>query len=334
MQPDNNYTFANLIGQERAKSLLRKSIAHKRVGHAYLFRGPDGVGKKRCALTLAAYINCQSPTAGDLCGRCLSCRRFHSGNHPDLQIIQPDGAMIKINQIRGLKQLLTFPPLEAESRVIILEDVHTMRREAANSLLKTLEEPPPDNLLILTADQASELLPTIISRCQVIPFSPLPYGAITQSLMEHDGSLDKETADTLAAISEGSLGQAQLLQDQELLLHRRHIIEKLLTLAPQQPETVPVVFLLADRAAALKEHLFDLLDLLRIWLRDLMMLAAGGSISQIISHDLAVFMPAARERWSLQELSDKLRLINQAEKQLLRNCNRSLVCEVLFLNLI
>jgi DNA polymerase-3 subunit delta' len=208
-----------------------------------------------------------------------------------------------------------------------------MRREAANSLLKTLEEPPPDNLIILTGDQSSELLPTIVSRCQIIPFSSLPYEQMARTLMDED-SLDRETALTLAAISEGSLGQAKILEDNRLLDCRRQIVEKLLSLLPHQPEVPAAVFQLAEKTANLKEQLPDLFDLLRIWLRDLLYLAAGGTESQIISRDLTATMTAARERWSLEELSDKLRLINQAEKKLLRNCNRALVCEVLFFSLI
>jgi DNA polymerase-3 subunit delta' len=208
-----------------------------------------------------------------------------------------------------------------------------MRREAANSLLKVLEEPPPGNLLILTADQASELLPTIISRCQIIPFSSLPYDHLTETLMGME-DMDMETAAALAALAEGSLGQAMILRTGDLLALRQQAIETLLALRPHQPEAPALVFALAEKTAALKEQLFDFLDLLRIWLRDLMYLAAGGVEDKILNRDLTTSLAIARERWSLQELSDKLRLINQAEKQLLRNCNRALVCEVLFLKLI
>jgi DNA polymerase-3 subunit delta' len=331
--PDAIYTFTNIIGQEKAKKLLKKSIAHNRMGHAYLFHGPDGVGKKRTAVTLAAFINCQQKTGDDPCGICRSCRKFQSGNHPDLLIIQPDGTLIKINQVREFIQALAFPPLEAAVRVVVLEDVHTMRREAANSLLKVLEEPPPDNLLILTADQAGDLLPTIISRCQLIPFAALPYYQVARTLQEAKG-LNQETAATLAAVSEGSLGRAELFQNIDLLAHRKQVVETLLALQPLHPETPSTIFQLAEKTAALKEQLVDLFDLLRIWLRDLMFLAAGGDNSRIINCDLTNLLAVARERWSLEELSDKLRCINQAEKELLRNCNRSLVCEVLFLSLI
>ncbi|MCK5480956.1 MAG: DNA polymerase III subunit delta', partial [Gammaproteobacteria bacterium] len=146
-----HYRFINLLGQDKAKSLLREAVARDRMSHAYLFRGPDGVGKKRAALTFASYINCQDPDMDDACGQCISCKKYLSGNHPDLLSVQPDTAVIKIGQIRELKKQLVFPPLEAKCRVVVIEDVHTMKREAANSLLKTLEEPPEQNLLILTA---------------------------------------------------------------------------------------------------------------------------------------------------------------------------------------
>ena len=127
--------FKNLLGHDKAKSLLQEAAAKNKIGHAYLFRGPDGVGKKRAALTLAAYLNCITPLESDACGHCPSCRKYISSNHPDLIHIIPEGAAIKIAQVRQLKHLLAFPPLEAKVRVIILEDIHTMRREAANSLL-------------------------------------------------------------------------------------------------------------------------------------------------------------------------------------------------------
>ena len=115
--------FAYLLGHEKPKALLREAVAKNKMGHAYLFRGPDGVGKKRTALTLAAYINCKSPLGGDSCGRCNVCRKYFSANHPDLILVEPDGAAIKIGQIRKLKHQLTFSPLEARVRVVILEDI-------------------------------------------------------------------------------------------------------------------------------------------------------------------------------------------------------------------
>jgi DNA polymerase-3 subunit delta' len=324
--------FRTLIGQEKAKDLLRRAGGYGRLSHAYLFRGPAGVGKKRAVLAFAAAINCLHPVEGDACGACASCLKFASGNHPDFSSILPDGAAIKINQVRALKKALGFPPLEARFRVVLLADVHTMRREAANSLLKTLEEPPADTMLILTGDEASTILPTIVSRCQVIPFFALPYEEVAAALQE-EGVPPAEAA-TLAAVTEGSLGRARLLAAKDLLTFRREIVETLLPLAPDAPEAVTAVFTLAERAAALKENLPELLALLRIWLRDLVLLASGMPSSLAASRDLADLLAAAAGRWQPEHLFVRLHQLEQANRYLRRNCNRAAVCEVLFFSLL
>ena len=325
--------FASLLGHEKPKALLREAVAKNKMGHAYLFRGPDGVGKKRTALTLAAYINCKSPLDGDSCGRCTTCRKYFSGNHPDLILVEPDGAAIKIGQIRELKHQLTFPPLEAKVRVIVLEDIHTMRREAANSLLKTLEEPAPGNLLILTADLAGDVLPTILSRCQIISFGSLDHKDMAQVLMQ-ENDMEESLAFTLAAVAEGSLGRAKLLWQEGLLSLRQEVVEGLL-LGQQNPaETIAQVFRLSEKGAALKENTSELLALIRLWYRDLVLVAAGGPEASIANKDLALFLPAAAQLWSLRQLQQKLQRLDLAERQLLRNCSRTLVLETLFFDLI
>jgi len=325
--------FASLLGHDKPKALLREAVAKNKMGHAYLFRGPDGVGKKRTALTLAAYINCKSPLDGDSCGCCTTCRKYFSGNHPDLILVEPDGAAIKIGQIRELKHQLTFPPLEAKVRVIVLEDIHTMRREAANSLLKTLEEPAPGNLLILTADLAGDVLPTILSRCQIISFGSLDHKDMTRVLMQ-ENAIEESLAFTLAAVAEGSLGRAKLLWQEGLLGLRQEVVEGLL-LGQQNPaETIAQVFRLSEKGAALKENASELLALIRLWYRDLVLVAAGGPEASIANKDLALFLPAAAQLWSLRQLQQKLHRLDLAERQLLRNCSRTLVLETLFFDLI
>lgn len=325
--------FAYLLGHDKPKVLLREAVAKNKMGHAYLFRGPDGVGKKRTALTLAAYINCKSPLDGDSCGRCTTCRKYFSGNHPDLILVEPDGAAIKIGQIRELKHQLTFPPLEAKVRVIVLEDIHTMRREAANSLLKTLEEPAPGNLLILTADLAGDVLPTILSRCQIISFGSLDHKDMARVLMQ-ENDMEESLAFTLAAVAEGSLGRAKLLWQEGLLSLRQEVVEGLLLGQQNKAETIAQVFRLSEKGAALKENTSELLALIRLWYRDLVLVAAGGPEASIANKDLALFLPAAAQLWSLRQLQQKLQRLDLAERQLLRNCSRTLVLETLFFDLI
>jgi len=326
------FTIASVLGQDKAKKLLRRAVQGSRLGHAYLFRGPAGVGKKTLARAFGNYLNCQNPTADqDACGLCRSCRKLKSGNHPDLLLVEPEGASIKIKQIRELKHALSFPPFEAAYRIIMIADVHTMRREAANSLLKIIEEPPPGNQLILTGDEAGEILPTIISRCQIIPFTGLDREVVAERL--GSSGIDRDAAAALAAITDGSLGRAAMLADSELLLTRRLIIDKLMEMEQADRAAAVTVFGLAEQAAALADRLPDLLDLLKLWFRDLIMLA-NYLPEEIVNRDLPGLTDRDMPAWTTAELLDRLELFDRARRQLARNCNKSLVCEDLFFGLL
>jgi len=331
--PENTpLSFAGIIGQDKAKKMLRRAVAQDRLAHAFLFKGPMGVGKKTLARTFAAALNCQTPQGAEPCGHCPSCRKFNAGSHPDFIVIEPEGAAIKINQVRELKKNLAFPPFEAKIRVALLCEIHTMRREAANSLLKTLEEPPAQTMIVLTADEAGGILPTILSRCQTVPFFPLPQEEVAEILAQ-EAKITPESAATLAAMAEGSLGRARLLLAKDLLGLRREIIDHLLRLQPNTPAAVQALFELAESAAKLKEDLSELLNLLTTWLHDLLLFGHGASGS-IINHDLSPTFPAACRRWSGGQLSERLRLMDTARKQLARNCNPTAVCEVLFFGML
>ncbi len=325
-------SFAGIIGQDKAKKLLHRAVEQDRLAHALLFKGPMGVGKKTLAKTFAAALNCQNPHGHEPCGQCPSCVKFRSGSHPDFIVIEPEGAAIKINQVRELKKALAFPPFEAKIRVALLCDIHTMRREAANSLLKTLEEPPSQTMLILTADEAGGILPTILSRCQTVPFFPLPQAEVAKILAQEAG-IEPESAATLAAMAEGSLGRARLILAKDLLGLRREIIDQLLRLEPNTPAAIQTLGDLAESAAKLKEDLGELLELLTTWLHDLLLFGHGATGS-IINLDLSPTFPAACRRWSSGQLSERLRLMDTARKQLARNCNPTAVCEVLFFGML
>ena len=331
-QENNPLSFAGIIGQDKAKKLLHRAVEQDRLAHALLFKGPMGVGKKTFAKTFAAALNCQEPGGYEPCGQCPSCVKFRSSSHPDFIVIEPEGAAIKINQVRELKKALAFPPFEAKIRVALLCDIHTMRREAANSLLKTLEEPPNQTILILTADEAGGILPTILSRCQTVPFFPLPQAEVAKILAQEAG-IAPESAATLAAMAEGSLGRARLILAKDLLGLRREIVDHLLRLEPNTPAAIQTLTELAETAAKLKEDLSELLELLTTWLHDLLLFGHGATGS-LINHDLSPTFPTACRRWSSGQLSERLRLMDTARKQLARNCNPTAVCEVLFFGLL
>lgn len=316
-------SFSRLYGQDKAKRLLGRSLTGGRIPHAYLFRGPDGVGKRLFARALAATLNCRDRQGAEACGTCPSCRKFRSMNHPDFLVISPEKGVIKIDRIRRLGQELTYPPYESKIRVVVLEDVQAMRREAANSLLKTLEEPPDNNLLILTAESSREVLPTIISRCQVVPFAGLSPGD-TAAILVAQG-VEPENAPLLARLSEGSPGRALLLQHREMVALWRKAMQVLCDPTVDPDRDAGVILRLAEEVAGLKEDLPAFFGLLKIWVRDLLFGQDGAQLGLPTDN--------RRKSWNFEQLFAKLQAIDRAERELARNCNKNLVCEVLLFSL-
>ena len=305
--------FSGLLGQKRARSFLRRSLVSGRIAHAYLFRGPDGVGKKRFAFAMAKALNCRDRGPVMWCDSCPSCKKFTTGNHPDFHVESPDKGAIKIDRVREIAKSLTFPPYESERRVVVMEDVHTMRAEAANSLLKTLEEPPGGNILILTAETSKHVLQTIVSRCQGIPFYALSYGDTAEILKSRLG-LDEEAALLLARLAEGSPGRAETLMEKEMVDLWKKVIAFLSDSRNKSDRQCGTLLQLAEEIALVKEHLPTFFSLLRLWLRDILIENYGSGEA-------------------LEDIFIKLKAIDRAERELARNCNRALVCEILLFRL-
>ncbi len=253
-----------VYGQNQAKNLFTRTLAADRLAHAYLFQGPGGVGKQLFARKLAAAINCKDSSGLESCGICSSCRKLAAGTHPDFLLVSPEKGAIKIAQVRELIKKLSFAPYEAKARVVLIEDVHTMRQEAANSLLKTLEEPPENNILILTADAAGNVLQTIVSRCQAIPFYSLTAQETTAVLKACEEEMSQDTATLLARLGEGCPGKALLLHRKDLLSLRNEVVLLLADPASCLDTETGKVLLLAESMAALKEDLVHFFALLRL----------------------------------------------------------------------
>jgi len=334
---DEPFCYTSVLGQERAKNMVRRTLAHEHMPHALLFRGPAGVGKSLFARGLAAALNCRGGEPGQVilaaCGHCASCHKLKSGNHPDFLVIKPEKDGIKIDQVREMSRAITYPPYESRYRVVLLKDVHAMQAAAANSLLKTLEEPAPGNILILTAEASREVLPTILSRCQVVPFLPLDeaetLAVIKRLLLE----VDDDTARLLARFSDGSPGKAVLLHRQDMLDLLRRLVatlagaaspaEAVLTLLPLAQEISERTLATGEAKGERKDQLPLFLELLRTALAA-PLFAAGDAI-------LLPGLPSGS--FSSQTISGRLRHIDAALRQLARNCNRALVCEILLLHL-
>ena len=328
MAADTHLCFNKLLGQEKAKKFLLRSLAADRIPHAYIFKGPDGVGKKLFARGVAMAVNCRDKSRVGACGECVSCRKYHSKNHPDFLVIQPEKGVIKIDQVRRLSRELSYPPYESAMRVVVLEDVHTMRREAANSLLKTLEEPPEANLLILTAESSQEVLATLSSRCQVVPFFHLSQNDTVTILVQQ--GVEPEAAKLLARLAEGSPGVALRYQKTDMVVLCRELITLLTDPGVDPDRDVGKILLLAEKMALLKDDLPAFLGLLKVWVRDLLVGESDWSIAGAGGGKTG-------KNWSSNDLDGlfaKLQALERAKQQLLRNCNRNLVCEVLLFKLL
>lgn len=315
--------YTQLLGHEKAKKLLSRAQSMQRLPHGFLFRGPQGVGKSLFARGLAAAINCKDVNRVGACGICSSCKKFRSQNHPDFMVLEPEKGVIKIDRIRELTKEIGFPPYESEYRVVVLKDVQLMRREAGNALLKTLEEPPHGNILVLTADSSKEVLPTLISRCQVLPFTSLSQPQ-TVTLLKQQG-VSEEEANLLAGLSEGSPGRALLLMQTEMVDIWKAAVTFISDKKVDLDRDVTLLLRLAEKMAALKDDLVVLLGLLRLWIRDLLLDKKEGVAQAVVG--------SSSQGWTSEELFVRMEAIDRAEQELSRNCNRNLVCEVLLFKL-
>ena len=214
-----------MIGHSWAVELLAGHIARGQERHAYLITGPQGVGRRTLALRFAQALNCQHPPIpGQPCRVCSACTRIENMQHPDLSVVQAEheGEVLRIDQVRELQHSLALAPYEARYRIALLLRFEEAHSSAANAMLKALEEPPPQVVIILTANNMESLLPTITSRCEVIRLRPLSISVTSIGLQTVKG-LAAETAENLAHISGGRPGYALHLHTQPQLLEQRRL---------------------------------------------------------------------------------------------------------------
>jgi len=321
----------NLIGHEWAVDMLKKHIVRGTTRHAYLFAGPPRLGRRTLALRFAQALNCQtSIDAGIPCGQCRDCKQIESMQHADLTIIQADseGGTLKVDQIREARRTLTLKPYQSKYRVSIFLRFQESNDNAANALLKTLEEAPSYAVLILTADNPEQLLPTIVSRCEVLRLRSLSIEKIQRELESR--GLETGRAKLIAHISGGRFGYAmRLIENDSLLEKREERLNDLLTLLPASRVEK---FTYADKLSKDKDSMRQtILFWLSYW-RDVMLRTAQAETPlvnvdrNVEIEDLASSMDLASARRVVSGLESTLEKMD-------RNVNSKMLAEVLLLDL-
>lgn len=326
----------NIIGHEHSIDILRRLLASQQVRHAYLFSGPPRIGKSLLAHRFAQTLLCTGgpdPRVSPLnpCNTCLACRKVLHSNHPDVHVVTkaPDKQFIVIEQIRALQNDSSRRTLEGRRNVFLIPDAHQMNVQAANCLLKTLEEPEPDVVLLLTVPEPGLLLPTIISRVQQLPMQLLTTTKIRQALVE-DWEADPKEADLVAALAAGRMGWAvQAIEDEEMMEERKAQLEglaKLPTLNRVQR------FDFVQRLASDSERAREMLELFLLWWRDLV-LASNNCLDLTVNVDMRDLLKTQASKILPNQAQQMVRSILKTLEALEQNVNTRMALEVLMLDM-
>ena len=319
--------FDDILGHDRIIEVLRRSLRGGKTAHSYLFEGVTGSGRKKTALALIQALFCTERT-DDACGACPSCRKIDGGNHPDIHLIAPlpDKRDISIEQLREMQHILSLRPYEAPRKACIIDPAERMSVSAANSLLKTLEEPPGNALIILLTENAGMLLPTVRSRCQLIRFAPLsPEHILT--LLERSG-MAAEAAALVAPMSGGSMQRALDLDNESLTARREAVLSRVEQMSIHQ---ISSVFDAAEELSGNRDATLELLDMLLSFFRDAVHLGAGST--EIVNRSVRPAIESIAARRSFPGNLEILERINETRRDVQRNANPKLALDHLFMNM-
>ncbi len=339
---------AKLIGNNQVKEFLARILAARRLPGAMLFAGPDGVGKKQFALEIAKSILCRDADGFGGCGECGICDRagkfvfpasekkddhekiFFSA-HADVGQVIPFGRNILVGAIRELEREANFRPYEGKSRFFIIDDADKMNPGAANALLKTLEEPPATTHIFLLTSRFDSLLPTVISRCQVLRFQPIDISDI-ESYLSETKEFTAEDAALAARISRGSLGRALQMNGEDFRGRREAMIGVLeaQTAAPNRAQLLRAAEEMGD--AKMKDEYEPRLDILQSLLHDAWQLKQGRAKESLVNFDLHERLAKCAANSTAENLTFWLSEIERLRGNLLVNINRKIATDALFMS--
>ena len=326
----------NLLGHEWAVDMLKQQVAQGESRHAYLFCGPPGLGRRTLALRLAQALNCTTPIAAGIpCGTCRDCKQIEAMRHPDLTVIQAvdddgeskENGTLKVDQVRAVQHSLSLKPYQAKYRVALFLRFQEANDSAANALLKTLEEAPAHAILLLTADTPEQLLPTIVSRCEILRLRVLPISVIEADLLKR--GVDEERARLLAHISGGRPGYARkMIEDVSLLEKREERLNDIQTLLHASRVEK---FSYADKLSKDKEGMRQVILIWLSYWRDVMLRAAQAE-TPLVNIDCNMEIEFLAGRLDLHTARRVVGDLESALEKMDRNVNSRLLAEVLLLD--
>ena len=339
--------FAELTGNERVKTALKRMLVSDRLPGALLFTGEEGIGKKLFALEVARALNCRTPKDHEACGVCSSCTRIAKLNypqredaeewtqiiwtdHPDVGLVVAPKRVLRVEQMRQIEKEANFRPFEGKARVFLIDEADKLNDASANALLKVLEEPPRTSHLILITARPAMLLPTILSRCQMIRFSPLTPAEIETHLTKNK-LVDAKTARLRARAAGGSMGRALSGDLVTFTSQRKAMIKVLnaLVLSDDRAQLLRSAEQLNE--AQYKDEFEERLDVLETLIRDAWMLSLGVDTSRIVNEDLSAELKEVAQKLDPSRAGDWILQIEDLREQLIVNVNRKITTDSLFL---
>jgi DNA polymerase III subunit delta' len=315
--------FDSFIGNRKTIDRLRNKLRQGRFPHGLIFSGPSGVGKHTCAVMLAKALNCTEARPGDFCDACTSCRKIEAGTHPDVTTItlEEDATQIKIAQIRQVLGMLDLKPLEGRNKIFIIDPADALNDEAANALLKGLEEPPENSYFFLITINVQELLFTVRSRCQVYNFTPL-----TLSEIRLHGITDELTV----RWSQGSIGRARALDITRVKSEREVVLDFLETVITSKEEQFQDLLGVSAELGRAKQEFDNRMEILAVLLADLLYTHEGVP-EKIVNVDLRDRLQNLVDRVPIERLLKMADFLRFIESSLKTHVNRQMLMDVLAL---
>jgi DNA polymerase-3 subunit delta' len=319
-------SFSNIYGHSKQISMLQKAMAQQRVGHSYVFSGLNAIGKKTLALEFAQALNCENADEKTgACGNCSSCRKMIHHNHPDIHVLETQAQFIRIDAIRNIQEQMTFKPLEGHWRVFIIDDADKMNEQATNALLKTLEEPSADNIIMLMTARPYWLPQTILSRCRHVRFNPLPAENVARFLIEQK-QMDPSKALLLASLSGGSIGQALELNSEEMIAFRAELSRLLAAASGSDPMSL---LMLASFLGQDKKEIKQGLKILNTYFRDALVYKETTDAKMIINADDLPTVASLAGRLNGEQILQNIALVEKSNETIEMNVNKSLTLEAM-----